>query len=124
MDPKGWEQSALTHCSGKPVRPLFLKTWMSLELGCLERRPHLLTGGPWGSWSITLHFAAWNEPGAKARLAPHRACCDLAVLFSDGESSGYIRSGAASEGLKRVCNLLRPLPLLLYLHCDNDIPHK
>lgn len=118
----GSREPCCTAVGGKPVRPLFLQIWMSLEVGCLTKCPHLLTGRPWGNWSITLHFAAWKEPGARSSLSSPQACCGLTVLFRHGESSGCVRSRAASEGLKRVFNLLRPL-LWLHLHCDNDVPH-
>lgn len=76
VDPKGKEQRALLRCSGKPGGP-FPPT-----PGCLERYPHLLTGRPQGSCSLTPSSAAWSEPGAKASLTPPTPqCCDHAVLL-------------------------------------------
>lgn len=66
---------------------------------------------------MTVSSAASREPLAWASLAPHRACCGHAVLFTDGEraqSACPVQIGAVPEGLERESDLLLlPLSLLL-----------
>lgn len=73
-----------------------LSSPFSSVLGRLERHLHLTSGGPWGTRSVTLPSAAWNEPGAKgAQLPPRHA---VTVSYCSAVGRGCTLQALACQG--------------------------